>query len=175
MPDAPFQGLRILDVSTGIAGAFATKLLVDGGADAVVVEPPEGHRLRRHTSASSPLAATEDGVLFRYLRASTRSILAGPERALALAPHVDVVVEDYAPGHGHWGGTAPARWLAANPGVAVVSVSPWGSDGPWADRAATEFTVQAASGATARRRRPEPAGADPGGFRSPPAGRSSSG
>ncbi len=51
MPDAPFQGLRVLDVSTGIAGAYATKLLVDAGADAVAVEPPGGHRLRRHTSA----------------------------------------------------------------------------------------------------------------------------
>jgi crotonobetainyl-CoA:carnitine CoA-transferase CaiB-like acyl-CoA transferase len=155
VPDAPLQGLRILDVSTGIAGAYATKLLVDGGADAVVVEPPEGHRLRRHTSAATPLADGEDGVLFRYLRASTRSILADRERALALAPHVDVVVESYAPGEGHWGDLRPDRWLAANPRVAVVSVSPWGSDGPWADRPATEFTVQAACGATARRGLPE--------------------
>ena len=138
MPDAPFQGLRILDVSTGIAGAFATKLLVDGGADAVVVEPPEGHRLRRHTSASSPLAATEDGVLFRYLRASTRSILAGPERALALVPHVDVVVEDYAPGHGHWGGTAPARWLAA---CTVNSVAARSAHGPSLPHGLTETTA----------------------------------
>jgi len=154
VPDAPLQGLRILDVSTGIAGAYATKLLVDGGADAVVVETPEGHRLRHHTSAVTPLADGEDGVLFRYLRASTRSILADRGRALALAPWVDVVVESYAPGEGHWGDLRPERWMAANPRVAVVSVSPWGSDGPWADRPATEFTVQAACGATARRGRP---------------------
>ena len=115
MPDAPLQGLRILDTSTGIAGAYATKLLVDGGADAVVVEPPEGHRLRHHTSAAKPLVDGEDGVLFRYLRASTRSILAAPERALAFAPSVDVVVESYTPGEGHWGGLRPDRWLGANP------------------------------------------------------------
>ena len=45
MRDAlPFEGLRVLDVSSGIAGAYATKLLVDAGADAVIVEPPGGDR-----------------------------------------------------------------------------------------------------------------------------------
>src|ERR1700732_4539375 len=156
MRDAlPFEGLRVLDVSSGVAGAYATKLLVDAGADAVIVEPSAGDRLRHHTSATAPLHPGEDGVLFRYLRASTRSILADATRALALAPDVDVLVETYRPGAGHWHGITPARWLERNPRLVVVSISPWGADGPWADRPATEFTVQAACGATARRGLPD--------------------
>jgi len=145
----PFDGLRVLDVSSGIAGAYATKVLVDAGADAIIVEPPGGDPLRRHTSASVPLAPGEEGVLFRYLRASTRSV---PAPAVpALAAEADILIARYEPGNGHWGGTAPDAWLRANPRLVVVSISPWGTEGPWADRAATEFTVQAASGATARR------------------------
>jgi crotonobetainyl-CoA:carnitine CoA-transferase CaiB-like acyl-CoA transferase len=145
----PFEGLRVLDVSSGIAGAYTTKALVDGGADAIIVEPPDGDALRRHTSAKAPLREGEDGVLFRYLRASTRSV--PPGAAMALARDADVLVERYQPGVGHWGGITPAAWLAGNPRLVVVSISPWGTDGPWADRPATEFTVQAACGATARR------------------------
>jgi crotonobetainyl-CoA:carnitine CoA-transferase CaiB-like acyl-CoA transferase len=149
----PLEGLRVLDVSSGIAGAYATKLLVDGGADAIVAEPPDGDPLRRHTSAATPLAPGEDGVLFRYLRASTRSV---PEVvAGALVADADVLIERYQPGVGHWGGSTPSSWLARNPRLVVVSVSPWGTEGPWADRAATEFTVQAACGATARRGLPD--------------------
>lgn len=145
----PFGGLRVLDVSSGIAGAYATKTLVDGGADAIVAEPPDGDALRRHTSATAPLADGEDGVLFHYLRASTRSV--AQDAVDALARDADVLVERYEPGVGHWRGVAPAAWLARNPRLVVVAISPWGSDGPWADRVATEFTVQAACGATARR------------------------
>jgi len=164
MPDAPpFQGLRVLDVSTGIAGAWATRLLVDAGADAVVVEPPDGDPLRRHTSAATPLADGEDGVLFRYLRAGTRSTLAEPGRALAHAPDVDVVMTTYVPGAGPRGRIGPDAWLAANPRLVVVSISPWGTEGPWADRPATEMTVQAASGATARRGLPDRAPVSAGG------------
>jgi len=164
MPEVlPFQGLRLLDVSFGVAGAYATKLLVDAGAEAVIVEPGDGDLLRRHTSARTPLRDGEDGVLFRYLRASTRSILADAERAVGMARDVDVVLETYRPGGGHWGGIAPSTWLTHNPRIAVVSVSPWGTEGPWADLPATEFTVQAASGATARRGLPERAPVSAGG------------
>jgi crotonobetainyl-CoA:carnitine CoA-transferase CaiB-like acyl-CoA transferase len=149
----PFDGLRVLDVSSGIAGAYATKVLVDGGADAIVVEPPQGDVLRRHTSAKAPLPVGTDGVLFRYLRASTRSV---PEaEARGLATDADVLIERYEPGAGHWGGEPPAAWLARNPRLVVVSISPWGARGPWADRPATEFTVQAACGATVRRGLPD--------------------
>ena len=77
MPDAgavpPFDGLRVLDLSGEIAGGYASKLLVDAGADVIVVEPPGGDPLRRFTSAIAPLPDGEDGVLFGFLRASARA------------------------------------------------------------------------------------------------------
>ena len=43
----PLSGLRVADLSAGIAGGYCTKVLADGGAEVIKLEPPEGDRLRR--------------------------------------------------------------------------------------------------------------------------------
>lgn len=158
----PFDGLRILDLSTEIAGPFATRLLSDAGAEIIKVESPTGDPLRlMKTSAvlghSEPLAEDEDGALFKWLNASKRSVVLDLNeeegRALLrrLYADVDVVIESFAPG-----------WLAsvdiglealvkANPQASLVSISAYGQDGPWAQRPATEFTLQAESGSLSGR------------------------
>ena len=47
----PLQGLRVIQGSGGIEVAYCTKMLVDAGAEAVVLEPPDGHPLRRRQAA----------------------------------------------------------------------------------------------------------------------------
>ena len=42
----PLSGLRVADLSAGIAGGYCTKVLADGGAEVIKLEPPEGDRLR---------------------------------------------------------------------------------------------------------------------------------
>ena len=42
----PLRGLRVADLSAGIAGGDCTKVLADGGAEVIKLEPPEGDRLR---------------------------------------------------------------------------------------------------------------------------------
>src|SRR5215469_12314459 len=46
VPGAPLQEYSVVDLSTGIAGAYCTKILADGGADVVKVEDPDGDWLR---------------------------------------------------------------------------------------------------------------------------------
>ncbi len=162
----PFEGLRILDLSTEIAGPFATRLLADAGAEIIKVESPAGDPLRRmKTSAvvgiSPPLAPGEDGALFQWLNASKQSVVldleteAGRDSLRSLYAEVDVVVESFAPG---WlesqdlGMTAIRR---ANPRASLVSISAYGQDGPWALRPATEFTLQAESGSLSGRGYPD--------------------
>ncbi|MCR9092587.1 MAG: CoA transferase [bacterium] len=154
----PFDGLRVLDLSTEIAGPFATRLLADMGAEIVKVEPPSGDPLRRmKTSAvlgrSAPLAEGEDGALFQWLNATKKSIVLDlaedeADRAtfLRLVADVDVVVESFEPGWLDARGIGFEAIRAANPAASLVSITPFGQDGPWANRAATEFTLQAETG-----------------------------
>ena len=51
----PLAGFTVVELSTGIAGAYCTKLLADGGAAVIKVEPPEGDPLRRWSSSGAAI------------------------------------------------------------------------------------------------------------------------
>src|SRR5262245_21703988 len=88
------SALRVVDLSTGIAGAYCTKLLADAGADVIKVEPPAGDPLRAW-SAGGTVDPDEGGALFRFLHHGTRSVVGLPgEPAIeALVDGSDIVVE----------------------------------------------------------------------------------
>ena len=141
--------LRVIDFSQGISGAYCSKLLADAWADVVKAEPPAGDPLRRWTASGADLGG-EDGALFRYLCASKRSVIAEVGDAPALAANADVLVEDLGPGV-----IDVAAVRAANPRLVVISVSPFGREGPWAEQPSTEFTLQAWCGSIAGRGTPD--------------------
>ncbi|MCZ7526399.1 MAG: CoA transferase [Acidimicrobiia bacterium] len=142
------EGLRIVEVSTGIPGGYCTRLLADLGADVLKVEPPGGDPLRRR-SASGPVGRDghPDGALFRHLAAGKRSVVCDPDRAegrarlreLAGAAHV--VVESSRPG--------VAEELGLDRlGNVLVSITPFGRGGPDSGLDASEFLLQARCGST---------------------------
>jgi crotonobetainyl-CoA:carnitine CoA-transferase CaiB-like acyl-CoA transferase len=155
---APLAGVRVLDLSSEIAGPYCTKLLADAGADVLKIEHPDGgDPLRRWSASGRLLDLGEDGVLFRFLNTSKRSAavdyrsVAGRERLLALATEADLVVESFTPGTIEALGLGPEALWQRNSRVSVVSISPFGRGGPWSRRPATEFTLQAWCGSTASR------------------------
>ncbi len=150
--DPPLAGYTVVDLSTGIAGAYCTKLLADGGADVIKVESPEGDPLRRWSSSDATIPADSDGALFSFLSGSKHSVVADPEvsddiemvaRLLAAADAVVWSRGSKIIDHPDFTPTAIHR---AHPHLTVTSITPFGLDGPWRDRAATEFTLQAWSG-----------------------------
>ena len=150
----PLAGLRVVELATDIAGPYATKLLADAGADVLKIEHPAGgDPLRRWTACGVEVPSGEDGALFRFLNTSKQSLTIdwttprGHAELLDLAAGADVVVESLGPEAGlEW------RALAArSPATSLVSISWFGRSGPWKDRPATEFTVQAWAGSTAIR------------------------
>ncbi len=149
----PLDDLRVVEISDRIAGAYAGKLLVDAGADVVMVEPRSGHPLRRFTATGAGFADGADSPLFSYLSAGKRSVTTVSDALLAWAD-VLIVTADRAAATER--GVDPAGLVEARPQCIVVTISDFGWTGPWAGRPATEFTLQAASGLT--------------GFRGDPAG-----
>jgi crotonobetainyl-CoA:carnitine CoA-transferase CaiB-like acyl-CoA transferase len=149
----PLTGLRVVDLSTGIGGAYCTKLLADGGADVVKVEAPGGDPLRRWSASGAAIPAERDGALFNYLHASKRSVVVDPGDPDDLASlhdlleRADAVVWSRGSPLAELPVLAPAAIRREHPHLVVTSISPFGLEGPWGDHAATEFTLQAWSGA----------------------------
>jgi len=140
--------LRVVDLSTGIAGAYCTKLFADAGADVVKVEPPGGDPLRRWSATRGDLAGEEDGALFQFLAGGKRSVVGGPRdrEVETLFADADLVVESFAPDE------IDARAIAdRHPGLVWLSITPFGRSGPYAGRPASEFTVQAEAGSIGTR------------------------
>ncbi|MGB6514973.1 MAG: CoA transferase [Mycobacterium sp.] len=145
-------GFTVVDLSTGIAGAYCTKLLADGGATIIKVEPPEGDPLRHWSSSGAAIEPDSDGALFSFLAGSKHSVVADPDvdddvqmvyRLLAAA---DAVVWSAGSKLAERQSFRPAAIHRTHPHLTVTSITPFGLDGPWRDRAATEFTLQAWSG-----------------------------
>lgn len=154
----PLEELRVVEISDRLAGSYCGKLLVDAGAQVRKVEPPQGDPLRGYSATCSPVPAGQASPLFCYLNAGKSSLSVSPEsqRMKADLAGADVVIVAVSPSRAADMGIDPQRLLADSPRAIVVTISDFGWSGPFADRAATEFTLQAWSGCT--------------GFRGDPAG-----
>ena len=149
----PLHDLRVVEISDRIAGAYCGKLLADAGADVVKVERDTGDPLRRFTATGATPRPGADSPLFAYLNAGKRSVTSISDELLTSA---DIVVLAATRSEAAEGGIDVGRLLELAPHVVVVTISDFGWTGPWAERPATEFTLQADSGLT--------------GFRGDPAG-----
>jgi crotonobetainyl-CoA:carnitine CoA-transferase CaiB-like acyl-CoA transferase len=149
--DPPLSGYTVVDLSSGIAGAYCTKILADGGAEVIKVESPHGDPLRRW-SASDAAIDDGDGALFSYLACSKHSVVVDPQRAddvnllRALLASADAVVWSRGSAVAESDEFTPTAIADAYDHLTVTAITPFGLRGPWADKPATEFTVQAWSG-----------------------------
>ncbi|OBJ36037.1 CaiB/BaiF CoA-transferase family protein [Mycobacterium colombiense] len=150
--EPPLDGYTVIDLSTGIAGAYSTKLLADGGADVVKIESPEGDPLRRWSASGSTIPAGGDGALFSFLAGAKHSVVADladdadAELVNRLLASADAVVWSAGSKVAEHPGFMPDAIHRRYPHLTVTSITPFGLEGPWRDRAATEFTLQAWSG-----------------------------
>jgi crotonobetainyl-CoA:carnitine CoA-transferase CaiB-like acyl-CoA transferase len=145
-PSRPLR-LRVVDLTTGIAGGYCAKLLGDVGADVLKLEPPGGDPLRRRSASGAAVDVEAGAPLFQYLHSGHRSAVVDVETEAdlvrSLAAGADLVLEDLVPGRAEALGLGPDALHAANPATTLVSLSPFGRGGPWSDRPANEWTLQA--------------------------------
>jgi crotonobetainyl-CoA:carnitine CoA-transferase CaiB-like acyl-CoA transferase len=150
MESAPLNGYTVVDLSVGIAGAYCTKLLADAGATVIKVEPPEGDPLRGWSASGAEIKPGDDGALFSFLACSKHSVVADPDADIdyvnALLDGADAVVWSRGSTVAEHVVLTPVAIRSTHPHLTVTSITPFGLDGPWCDRPATEFTLQAWSG-----------------------------
>ncbi|WP_328360353.1 CoA transferase [Mycobacterium sp. NBC_00419] len=150
---SPLSGLRVVEIGDRLATAYSGKLLRDAGADVVMVEPPAGHRLRRYRPAGVPPQERESP-FFAFLAGGKHSVSAQSVPAELLAG-ADIVILGATPDQAEALGLGEDEISSLAEHCAVVTVSDFGWTGPWTNRPATEFTLQAWCGSTGSRGEPE--------------------
>ena len=149
----PSSNLRVVEIGQGISAPYCTKLLADIGADVLKVEfPGTGDALRSTGSFPENTSDSTKGALFEYLNAGKRSAVLNlsletdVEASLEVIARADLLIENLGRGILEQHGIDFPRLEKANRNIAVVRISDFGQDGPYAGVPATDFVVQAASG-----------------------------
>ncbi len=135
-PVRPLYGIRVLDLTRVLAGPVATRFLAGLGADVLRIDPPDW---------DEPGVLPDVTLGKRCARLDLRDDKGRRllERLLAGA---DILVHGYRPGALEGLGLGETQRRALNPGLIDVSLSAWGSSGPWSGRRGFDSLVQMASG-----------------------------
>lgn len=143
----PFQGLRVIDFSTTIAGPQCTRMLADLGAEIIKIEAPEGDMMRTRPPHRGGASSA-----FGQLNAGKKSVvldLRSP-RAVAAARRLvetaDILVENFRPGVMKRFGLDYQALAPSNPRLVYCSVSGYGQTGPSSQLPAYAPVIHAASG-----------------------------
>ena len=140
----PLAHLKVLDFSAVYAGPICSRLLSDCGADVIKVETLQGGDVTRGPKGTSRV--------FSHFNAGKRSIAidlkhkAGQDIACQMLAEVDVVIENFRPGVMAQFGLDYSSVKQIKPDIVYCSISGFGQQGPFAQRAAYAPIAHAASG-----------------------------
>lgn len=145
--EAPYRGLRVLDLGQGIASPYCAMLLAVYGADVIKVEPPEGDWSRRlgttygrHSTLSAVYNRGKRSLCLDLKKPDAIDV------ARRLALESDVVIEGFRPGVMDRLGLGYEALSRDNPGLIYLSVSGFGQTGPYSERPCSDSVAQAFSG-----------------------------
>jgi alpha-methylacyl-CoA racemase len=147
--EVPLTGIRILDLTRLLPGAFCTMLLADMGADVIKVEEPGTGDYMRWT----PPLVDGQSALFNALNRNKRSLTlnlksdTGRELLLGLCEKAAVLVEGNRPAVMERLGLGWNVLHACNPRLVMCSITGYGQDGPFASRAGHDINYMAIAGA----------------------------
>ena len=130
------HGLRVLDLTRILAGPVAGRTLAAYGADVMLLNSPALPNIES-------IADTSRGKLSAHVELKTE---AGRETLRTLVRDADVFLQAYRPGALAALGFGAHELAALRPGIVCVSLSAYGSSGPWAGRRGFDSLVQTATG-----------------------------
>ena len=163
---APLSDLRVVDISTVLAGPNCARYLADFGADVIKVERPDTGDSLRGMAWRDPRDG--EGLWWKLVNRNKRNIaldFKNEEDLALLRKLIDdahVLVENFRPGTLERLGLAPDELLKRNPKLVIVRVSGFGQDGPYASRPGFASIAESMAGLAA-------VSGDPNGPPMPPA------
>jgi crotonobetainyl-CoA:carnitine CoA-transferase CaiB-like acyl-CoA transferase len=147
-------GIRVLDLSRILAGPWATQILADMGAEVIKIEKPGAGDDTR--AWGPPFVARgdgrEDAAYYFACNRNKRSVTIdfttreGAELVRKLAPKCQIVVENFKTGGLAKYGLDYAALAVTNPALVYCSITGFGQDGPYAQRAGYDYLIQAMGG-----------------------------
>jgi crotonobetainyl-CoA:carnitine CoA-transferase CaiB-like acyl-CoA transferase len=150
--DGPLADVRVIDLSTVLAGPNCARYLADFGADVIKVERPGGDSLR-NMAWRDPRDGT--GLWWKLVNRNKRTVVLDLKRdddrrvLLDLVDGAHVLVENSRPGRLEGLGLGPDVLLDRNPQLVITRVSGFGQDGPYAERPGFATIAEAMSGLAA--------------------------
>jgi crotonobetainyl-CoA:carnitine CoA-transferase CaiB-like acyl-CoA transferase len=141
------QGIRVLDLTTMVAGPVAAMMLGDQGADVIKVESPAGDLMRRFAFGRNGMSAS-----FLSCNRDKRSLAVdlksteGLKIVKKLVVTADVLMHNFRPGAAERLGLGEDAVRVHRPDIIYVSISGFGESGPYAHQRAYDPVIQALSG-----------------------------
>lgn len=154
----PLADLRVIDLSSVIAGPNCARYLADFGADVIKVERPDGDGLRRMAWRDP---RDGEGLWWKLVNRNKRTIAldlrddADRDVMRRLLADAHVLVENFRPGTLERLGFDPADLIAGNPRLVVTRVTGFGQDGPYAPRPGFATVAEGMSGFAALNGEPD--------------------
>jgi crotonobetainyl-CoA:carnitine CoA-transferase CaiB-like acyl-CoA transferase len=149
----PLEGIKVLDLSRVLAGPWCTQLLADLGAEVIKIERPGAGDDTRHWGP--PWFGEGERRVAAYFLSCNRGKKSaaidfarreGAALVRQLASEADVVIENFKVGGLKKFGLDGESLLTANPRLIYASITGFGQDGPYADRAGYDFIIQGMGG-----------------------------
>jgi len=143
----PFEGVRVVDLTTMVAGPVAAMMLADQGADVIKVESPAGDLMRRFAFGRRGISAS-----FLSCNRNKRSLAIdlksaqGLQVVSKLIAKADVVMHNFRPGAAERIGLGEDAVRALRADIVYVSISGFGESGPYSNQRAYDPVIQAVSG-----------------------------
>lgn len=152
MSEAPLAGIKVVELARILAGPWAGQTLADLGAEVVKVESPDGDDTRNW---GPPFIEREGDCSAAYFHGCNRGKASvtvdfrtaeGQARVRELVRDADILIENFKVGGLAKYGLDYDSLSAINPGLIYCSITGFGQDGPYADRAGYDYIIQGMSG-----------------------------
>jgi alpha-methylacyl-CoA racemase len=145
----PLSGIRVLDLSRLLPGAYASQMLADFGADVIKVEEPGSGDYGRFMPPQGPGGMSLYFIAInRNKRSMTMNLKSeqGREIFKRMVSHADVVLESFRPGVMERLGLGYEQLKELHPGIIYCAISGYGQDGPYRLRAGHDLNYAGYAG-----------------------------